>query len=115
MAEYKATGNVQFLGVARVQDRAIVAGHAYNSSIDYNGVKEVRAPPTALCTVDCRLSSSVPPSSPRESFLESGRVLNPCRRGGGTPAGPQERPAVGAAGCALLVLVGRLGVAPHVG
>jgi hypothetical protein len=41
MAEYKATGNVQFLGVARVQDRAIVAGHAYNSSIDYNGVKEV--------------------------------------------------------------------------
>lgn len=41
MTEYKAQGNVQFLGVARFQDRAIVASHAYNTVIDLNGVKEV--------------------------------------------------------------------------
>jgi len=31
----------RFLGVARLQDRAIVASHAYNTIIDLNGVKEV--------------------------------------------------------------------------
>lgn len=31
----------RFLGVARLQDRAIVASHAYNTVIDLNGVKEV--------------------------------------------------------------------------
>jgi hypothetical protein len=41
MTDYKAQGNVQFLGVARYQDRAIVASHAYNTVIDLNGVKEV--------------------------------------------------------------------------
>ena len=31
----------RFLGVARFQDRAVVASHAYNTVIDLNGVKEV--------------------------------------------------------------------------
>ncbi|TFJ81650.1 hypothetical protein NSK_006901 [Nannochloropsis salina CCMP1776] len=41
MAERKASGNIHFLGVARFQDRAIVASHAYNTVIDLTGVKEV--------------------------------------------------------------------------
>ncbi|GAB5031845.1 vesicle-associated membrane protein 7b [Nannochloropsis oceanica] len=41
MAEHRSSGNIQFLGVARLQDRAIVASHAYNTIIDLNGVKEV--------------------------------------------------------------------------
>jgi|SRR6056297_1323437 len=32
---------LSFLGVARFQDRAIVASHAYNTVIDLTGVKEV--------------------------------------------------------------------------
>lgn len=35
------TTRTRFLGVARFQDRAIVASHAYNTVIDLNGVKEV--------------------------------------------------------------------------
>jgi len=38
---YKTSGNVQFLGVARFQDRAIVASHSYNTTVDLNGVREV--------------------------------------------------------------------------
>ena len=34
-------GNVLFIGVARYSDRAVVASHAYNSSIALNAVKDV--------------------------------------------------------------------------
>ena len=34
-------GNVQFVAVARIVDRCVVASLAYNSSVDLNGVKQV--------------------------------------------------------------------------
>lgn len=37
----QSTRITRFLGVARFQDRAVVASHAYNTVIDLNGVKEV--------------------------------------------------------------------------